>query len=73
MVGPDCLKILRILNKQEAEYISRIKKSKGEEKAFNINGVLIIREAKRRIIKELAYQNEPEKPKSGWFGKFWLF
>ncbi len=73
MVGPDCLKILRILNKQEAEYISRIKKSKGEEKAFNINGVLIIREAKRRIIKELASENEPKKPESSWFGKFWLF
>lgn len=73
MVGPDCLKILRILNKQEAEYISRIKKSKGEEKAFNINGVLIIREAKRRIIKELASENKPEKPESSWFGKFWLF
>lgn len=73
MVGPDCLKILRILSRQEAEYVRQAKKTSGEEKVFNINGILVIREAKRKIIKELAPKDDAEQSNSGWFGKFWLF
>ena len=54
MVGPDCLKILRILNKQEVEYIRQMKKTTGEERIVNINGVLFFMESKSLIIEVLV-------------------
>jgi hypothetical protein len=73
MVGPDCLKILRILNKQEVEYIRQMKKTTGEERTFNINGVLVVRESKRRIIEDLVSESQPKKSRFSWLKKFWLF
>ena len=70
MIGPDYIKIMRILTRMESEYIKRVKTKNSDARRYYLNGVHTLRDAKKKIKEEYETKN-PKEPKKTWYQNFW--
>lgn len=71
MIGPDYIKIMRILTEMESEYIERVRTSNYDARTYYLNGVQTLRAAKAKIKQKYEKENQrkPSSPKK-WY-RFW--
>ena len=68
MIGPDYIKIMRILTKMESEYIKKVKTTNSSARKYYLNGVHALRDAKRKIREECEEENQKKSdPAKKWY------
>ena len=70
MIGPDYIKIMRILTEMESDYIKKMKSTNSAAMRYYLNGVHTLRAAKKKI-KEKCGEKSPEEPRKAWYQNFW--
>ena len=71
MIGPDYIKIMRVLTEMESDYIEKVKTSNYDARRYYLNGAQALRAAKVKIKQKYEKEN-PQKPGSAkrWY-HFW--
>ena len=68
MIGPDYIKIMRILTEMESEYIKKVKTTNSSTRKYYLNGVHTLRDAKRKIREECEEENQKKPdPAKKWY------